>query len=52
VERLKPHHYNFYCKANLGIGGQSFTNRTAALLNDLDFDWKDGMLNDKLIGKD
>jgi len=48
TERRRPKRPKFYCKANLRIGRQTVGNRIPALLNDLDFDWIDGLSNDSL----
>jgi len=50
TERRKPGRFKFYSRANLRIGRQAISNRSAALLDDLDFDWKHGVTDD-LLGK-
>jgi len=47
-ERRKPKRMKFYNKANLRIGKQSLPNRCGMDINDLDFDWTDGMTDDLL----
>jgi len=42
-ERQNPSRFKFYSNANLKVGRKAISNRSAALLNDLDFDWKFGM---------
>jgi len=37
ILRWKPNRFKFYCKANLRIWRQAIFNRTAALLNDVDW---------------
>jgi len=51
TERRKPGRFKFYSKANLRIGRQAISNRSTALLNDLDFDWKHGLTDDLLRKK-
>jgi len=50
-ERRNPNCFKFYCKANLRIGRQAISKQTAALLNEVDFDWKLGMTDDLLRKK-
>jgi len=47
-ERRKPKRMKFYNKANLRIGKQSLPNRCGTDINDLDFDWTDGMTDNLL----
>jgi len=48
VEGRKPKRLKLYNKANLWIGKQALPNRCDECLNDLPFDWTDGLTNDAI----
>jgi len=48
VERRKPKRLKFFNKANLRIGKQALPNRCDDCLNDLPFDWTDGLTGEAI----
>jgi len=48
IERRKPKRLKFYNKANLRIGRQDLPNRWGESLNDLPFDWTNGIADDTI----
>jgi len=46
IERRRPLRPKFFNKSDHRIGRQAFENRTGELLNDLRFDWANGLSDD------